>query len=65
MDKRYSGCNQRLLRKLRERKVRTMFKEKSGVEVLVIGKRLVVFDADANKVGQCKLNNYEWEVKAK
>lgn len=42
-----------------------MFKEKSGVEVLVIGKRLVVFDADANKVEQCKLNNYEWEVKAK
>ena len=40
-----------------------MFKEKSGVEVLIIGKRLVVFDAEANKVGQCKLNNYSWNVK--
>lgn len=39
-----------------------MFKEKSGVEVLVIGKRLIVYDGQANKVGQCKLNNYVWEV---
>ena len=40
-----------------------MYKEKSGVEVLVIGKRLIVYDNKANKVGQCKLNNYKWEVK--
>ena len=40
-----------------------MYKEKSGVEVLVIGKRLVIFDADANKVDQCTLNNYAWNVK--
>ena len=40
-----------------------MFKEKSGVEVLVIGKPLVVYDVQANKVGQLKLNNYAWEVK--
>ena len=40
-----------------------MYKEKSGVEVLVIGKRLVIFDTDANKVGQYKLNNYAWNVK--
>lgn len=40
-----------------------MYKEKSGVEVLVIGKRLVVYDSKANKVGQCKLNGYSWEVK--
>lgn len=37
-------------------------KEKSGVEVLVIGKRIIVFDSDANKIGQLKLNNYRWEV---
>lgn len=41
------------------------FKEKSGVEVLVIGKRLVVFDDKANKVGQMRLFNYSWEVKEK
>ena len=40
-----------------------MYKEKSGVEVLVIGKRLVVYDSDANIVGQCKLKGYEWKVK--
>ncbi len=40
-----------------------MYKEKSGVEVLVIGKRLIVYDGKANEVGQCKLNNYTWEVK--
>lgn len=40
-----------------------MYKEKSGVEVLVIGKRLIVYDNKANEVGQCKLNNYKWEVK--
>ena len=42
-----------------------MFKEKSGVEVLVVGKRLIVYDQDANKVGQMKLFNYTWEVKEK
>lgn len=40
-----------------------MFTEKSGVEVLVIGKRVIVFDQDANKIGQLRLYNYEWEVK--
>lgn len=40
-----------------------MYKEKSGVEVLIIGKRIVVFDANANVVGKAKLFNYEWEVK--
>ena len=40
-----------------------MFSEKSGVEVLVIGKRVIVFDQDANKIGQLRLYNYEWEVK--
>ena len=39
------------------------FKEKSGVEVMVIGKRLIVYDSKANKIGQCKLNNYAWKVK--
>ena len=42
-----------------------MFKEKSGVEVIVIGKRLVVFDTNANKVEQLKLNNYTWPVQGK
>lgn len=42
-----------------------MFKEKSGVEVLVVGKRLIVYDAEANVVGQMKLFNYAWEVKEK
>jgi len=41
----------------------SMYKEKSGVEVIVIGKRLIVYDDKANEVGQCKLNNYKWEVK--
>lgn len=39
-----------------------MFKEKSGVEVLIVGKRLIVFDGKANKIGQCKLNSYTWPV---
>ena len=40
-----------------------MYKEKSGVEVIVIGKRLVVYDSEANVVGQCKLFDYSWKVK--
>lgn len=40
-----------------------MFKEKSGIEVLVVGKRLVVYDNKANKVVQCKLKGYAWEVR--
>lgn len=40
-----------------------MYKEKSGVEVLIIGKRLVVYDADANIIGKAKLFNYKWDVK--
>lgn len=42
-----------------------MFKEKNGIEVLVVGKRIIVYDSKANKVEQCKLGKYEWEVKAK
>lgn len=42
-----------------------MFKEKSGVEVLVIGKRVIVYDSEANKIGQMKLYNYEWTVRDK
>ena len=40
-----------------------MFSEKNGLEVLVIGKRVIVYDQDANKVGQLRLYNYQWEVK--
>lgn len=40
-----------------------MYKEKSGVEVLVVGKRIVVYDACANVVGKAKLFNYRWDVK--
>lgn len=40
-----------------------MYKEKSGFEVLVVGKRLVVYDKNANVVGQLKLTSYQWEVK--
>ena len=40
-----------------------MYKEKSGVEVLLIGKRLVIYDDKANKVEQCKLKAYAWDVK--
>lgn len=42
-----------------------MFKEKSGVEVLVLGKRIIVYDSKANKIDQRKLNKYAWEVKGK
>ena len=40
-----------------------MFTEKNGLEVLVIGKRVIVYDQNAEKVGQLKLFSYEWEVK--
>lgn len=42
-----------------------LYKEKSGVEVHVVGKRLVVYDNKANVVGQCRIRNYKWEVKGK
>ena len=38
-------------------------KEKSGVEVLVIGKRIIVFDQNANKIATVRMNGYTWEVK--
>lgn len=40
-----------------------MFKEKNGLEVLVIGKRIMVYDEDANIVDKAKLDNYAWIVK--
>lgn len=40
-----------------------MFTEKNGLEVLIVGKRVIVYDQDAEKVGQLRLYNYEWEVK--
>lgn len=42
-----------------------MFEEKSGVEVLVIGKRLIIYDHDANVVDEEKLINYAWKVEEK
>jgi hypothetical protein len=42
-----------------------MFKEKNGIEVIVIGKRVIVYDQDANKIGQLKLYNYTWPVTVK
>lgn len=40
-----------------------MYKEKNGLEVLVIGKRIVVYDEDANIVDKAKLDNYAWTVR--
>lgn len=40
-----------------------MYKEKSGVEVLVVGKRIIIYDAGANVVSKAKLFNYRWDVK--
>lgn len=40
-----------------------MFNEKNGLMVLVIGKRIYVYDQDANIVSKEKLHNYAWEVK--
>lgn len=40
-----------------------MFNEKNGLEVLIVGKRVIVYDQDANKIGQLRLYNYQWEVK--
>ena len=42
-----------------------MFKEKNGLEVLVLGKRIIVYDSKANKIDQRKLNKYTWEVQKK
>ena len=42
-----------------------LYKEKSGVEVHVVGKRLVVYDNKANVVGQCRILNWKWDVKTK
>lgn len=39
-----------------------MFTEKNGIEVLIIGKRIIVFDQDANKIATAKLFQYTWEV---
>ena len=39
-----------------------MFTEKNGLEVMVIGKRIVIYDSEANIVDKAKLNNYSWEV---
>lgn len=39
-----------------------MFTEKNSIEVLILGKRIIVFDQDANKVATAKINRYEWEV---
>ena len=37
-------------------------KEKSGVEVLLIGKRIIVFDDKANQITQLHISSYTWEV---
>lgn len=41
-----------------------MFKEKSGLEIIVIGKRIIIYDDKANVVDREKLPTYAWEVKA-
>lgn len=40
-----------------------VFKEKSGVEVHVDGKCLIVYDNNANEIGKLTVFNYTWEVK--
>ena len=40
-----------------------MFKEKSNVEVLIIGKRIIIYDDKANVVDRKKFPTYTWEVK--
>ena len=52
-------------RRVREKKGVVMFKEKSGVEVLILGKRIIVYDGNANIVDKAKLSSYAWDVKAK
>lgn len=44
-------------------KEKAMFEEKNGIKVLVIGKRIIVYDQEANVVDKEKLHNYAWEVK--
>lgn len=39
-----------------------MFKEKNGIEVLILGKRIIIFDQEANKIAIAKVNGYAWEV---
>lgn len=39
-----------------------MFTEKNGLEVLIIGKRVIIYDDEANRVMQERINSYEWEV---
>ncbi len=39
-----------------------MFTEKNGIEVLLVGKRIIVFDQEANKVAIIKAKEYTWEV---
>lgn len=42
-----------------------MFKEKSNLEILIIGRRIIVYDDKANVIDREKLPTYTWEVKAK
>ena len=39
-----------------------MFTEKNGLEVLVIGKRVIIYDNKANRVAQERIKSYAWEV---
>ena len=41
-----------------------MVQEKNGIEVLIIGKRIIVYDDKGNIVDREKLPSYTWEVKA-
>lgn len=54
-----------IIMEIKRKEGTSMYKEKSGVEVIVVGKRLLVYDSKANKVGQCRIRNYRWEVKGK
>ena len=44
------------------RRLMPMFKEKSNVEVIIIGKRIFIYDDKANVVDREKLPTYAWEV---
>ena len=39
-----------------------MFTEKNGIEGLLVGKRIIVFDQEANKVAIIKAKEYTWKV---
>ena len=39
-----------------------MFEEKNGLEVIVVGKRILIYDDRANKVAQVRIGSYKWEV---